>query len=135
MESFRTNSYRVATDRPADTAYECDEDEDESSWPPAVNNNAVSSVGGRTGDSLPAVVRNALIMVLVRLLAAPLLLLSLIAAMFWNLMKGLHRDLVVYPWELLCSGSVVGLALQLLFQTWLGVRVDKHINITNHWQW
>eukprot|EP00947_MAST-08B_sp_MAST-8B-sp1_P004124 g4124.t1 len=60
-------------------------------------------------------------LILVRLTAAPLLLVAMLMAMLRNLLKGLYRDVLIYPWELLSTGSIIGLGLQLLVQTWIGI--------------
>ena len=113
----RSESYIESVDR---AIYEGDSDEDESKWSSPL-------VAARNGAPELSPIRKRgwtmlLPMACLRLVVAPLLCMAMLAAMFRNLFKGLHRDLVVYPRELICgpNASAVGFGLQLTLQIWLG---------------
>lgn len=113
----RSESYIESVDR---AIYEGDSDEDESKWSSPL-------VAARNGVPELSPIRKRgwtmlLLMACLRLVVAPLLCMAMLAAMVRNLFKGLHRDLVVYPRELVCgpNASAVVFGLQLTLQIWLG---------------
>lgn len=94
-----------------------DDGEDETNWPaPVVLHRIVSEREQEREQER----RNVAVSALIRLVATPLLCLSMLAAMFRNLFRGLHRDLLVYPWEFMSEGNLTALGLQLAFQVWVG---------------
>ena len=96
--------------------YEGDPDDDESSWAAPVVARPKLLGGGHGRQP----VQNILFAVMLRVFAAPVLMLTTVIAMLRNVGKGLYRDAVVMPYELARSGSLVGLVLQLSLQIWLG---------------